>query len=162
MESSRRSFLNGEQAPERIQIWGAFAVVDGGLTQPGATSQPVRGYLYFKLPDGSAGSSARTEWMDLKAVAGTGQAIGFGYWGFVGRVQDLNLNYPRPNGRDGIPYFLELYPGGGRLTDVRVRRDYDPAASPAVYSTNTRIVKLTNEGSHADIVRQLREALKAR
>jgi hypothetical protein len=61
-----------------------------------------------------------------------------------------------------MPYFLELYPGGGRQTDVRVRRDYDPSASPAVYSTNTGIVKLTNQGSHSDIVRQLREALEAR
>ena len=149
-----------EQAPERIQIWGVFAVVDGGLTQPGTTSKPLRGYLYFKLPDGSARSAARTEWMDLKAVAGTGQPIGFGNWGFVGRVQDFD--YSRPNGNSGIPYFLELYPGGGRQTDVRVRRDYDASASPAVYSTNTGIVKLTNQGSHADIVRQLREALKAR
>jgi hypothetical protein len=95
--------------------------------------------------------------MNLKAVAGTGQAIGFGYWGFVGRVQDLDYRRPKVT---GIPYFLELFPGGGRLTDVRVRRDYDPAASPAVYSTNTGIVKLTDEGSHADIVRQLREVLK--
>src|SRR5438552_4109754 len=47
-------FEPSEEAPERIQIWGAFAVVDGGLTRPGATSKPLRGYLYFKLPDGSA------------------------------------------------------------------------------------------------------------
>src|SRR2546422_6642770 len=74
----RAVFEPSEQAPERIQIWGAFAVVDGGLTRPGATSKPLRGYLYFKLPDGSARAVARTEWMDLKYVAGTGQAIGFG------------------------------------------------------------------------------------
>jgi hypothetical protein len=153
-------FEPSEQAPERIQIWGAFAVVDGGLTRPGAASKPLRGYLYFKLPDGNARSTARTEWMDLKAVAGTEQAIGFGNWGFVGSVQDFD--YSRPNGSSGIPYFLELYPGGGRQTDVRLRRDYDPSALPAVYSTNAGIVKLTNQGSHADIVRQLREALKAR
>src|SRR5262245_32075713 len=42
----------GEQAPERIQIWGSFAVVDGGAAHPGATSRPLRGYLYFKLPEG--------------------------------------------------------------------------------------------------------------
>ncbi len=151
-------FEPSEQAPERIQIWGVFAVVDGGLSRPGATSKPLRGYLYFRLPDGSARSTARTEWMDLKTVAGTGKAIGFGNWGFVGRVQDFD--YSRPNDSSGIPYFLELYPGGGRQTDVRVRRDYDASASPAVYSTNTGIVKLTNQGSHADIVKQLREALK--
>ena len=152
-------FEPSEQAPERIQIWGAFAVVDGGLTQPGATSKPLRGYLYFKLPDGSAQAAAKTEWTDLKTVAGTGQAIGFGNWGYVGRVQDFGS---RPNSSSGIPYFLELYPGGGRQTDVRVRRDYDASASPAVYSTNAGIVKLADQGSHAEIVKQLREALKAR
>ena len=152
-------FEPNEQAAERIQIWGAFAVVDGGLTRPGATSKPLRGYLYFKLPNGSARSVAKMEWADLKAVAGTGQAIGFGNWGFVGRVQDVDSRF---NGSNGIPYFLELYPGGGRQTDVRVRRDYDASASPAVYSTNAGIVKLADQGSHAAIVKQLREALKAR
>src|SRR5437879_796628 len=33
-------FEPSEQAPERIQIWGAFAVVEGGLARPGATSKP--------------------------------------------------------------------------------------------------------------------------
>ena len=149
-------FEPSEQAPERIQIWGAFAVVDGGLTRPGATSKPLRGYLYFKLPDGSAQAAAKTEWTDLKTVAGTGQAIGFGNWGFVGGVQDFGS---RPTSSSGIPYFLELYPGGGRQTDVRVRRDYDASA---VYSTNAGIVKLADQGSQAEIVKQLREALKAR
>ena len=152
-------FEPSEEAPERIQIWGAFAVVDGGLTRPGATSKPLRGYLYFKLPDGSAQAAAKTEWTDLKTVAGTGQAIGFGNWGFVGGVQDFGS---RPTSSSGIPYFLELYPGGGRQTDVRVRRDYDASASPAVYSTNAGIVKLADQGSHAEIVKQLKEALKAR
>ncbi len=142
-----------EKAPERIQIWGAFAVVDGGPARPGATSKPLRGYLYFKLPDGSGRDAARTEWMDLKAVAGTGQAIGFGNWGFIGSVQDFGSR-----SANGIPYFL----GGSSQIDVRVRREYDPSASPAVYSTNAGIVKLPDQGSHAGIVRQLREALKAR
>jgi len=151
-------FEPSEQAPERIQIWGAFAVVDGGLTRPGATSKPLRGYLYFKLPDGSAQeqAAANTEGTDFKTVAGTGQAIGFGNWGFVGGVQDCGS---RPNSSSGIPYFME---SSRQKTDVRVRRDYDASASPAVYSTNAGIVKLADQGSHAEIVKQLREALKAR
>ena len=147
-------FEPSEKAPERIQIWGAFAVVDGGPARPGATSKPLRGYLYFKLPvGGSERDVARTEWMDLKSVADTGQAIGFGNWDFIGSVRDFGTR-----SSNGIPYFL----GNASQIDVRVRRDYDPSASPALYSTNAGIVKLPDQGSHADIVRQLREALKAR
>src|SRR2546427_12470263 len=35
-------FEPSEQAPERIQIWGAFAVVEGGLARPGATRSEER------------------------------------------------------------------------------------------------------------------------
>src|SRR2546428_5948316 len=150
-------FEPSERAPERIQIWGAFAVVDGGLTQPGATSKPLRGYLYFKLPDGSAQeqAAAKTEWTDLKTVAGTGQAIGFGNWDFVGGVQDFGS---RPNSSSGIPYFLE----SSRQTDVRVRRENDASTSPSAYSTKAGIVKLTNQGGHVESVKQLKEGLQKR
>ena len=104
-------FEPSEQAPERIQIWGAFAVVDGGLTRPGATSKPLRGYLYFKLPNGSAQAATKAEWEDLKSVAGTGQAVGFGNWGFVGSVQDVDYSHPSGN---GPPYFLDLRSGLAR------------------------------------------------
>ena len=43
--------------------------------------------------------AAKTEWMDLRSVAGTGQAIGFGNWGFVGSVQDFDAR----SGSSGIP-----------------------------------------------------------
>jgi hypothetical protein len=146
-----------ENAPERIQVWGAFAVFDKDPARPGATSKPLRGYLYFKLPEGNAQAAAKTEWADLKSVAGTGQAVGFGNWGFVGRVEAVD--YPRPNA-SGIPYFLEFYPGGGRQTNIQVRRKYDASAMPAVYQTNAGVVKLPENGSHAEIVKQLRDALK--
>src|SRR2546428_990958 len=149
-------FEPSERAPERIQIWGAFAVVDGELTRPGRTSKPLRGYLYFKLPDGSAQeqAAAKTEWTDLKTVAGTGQAIGFGSWGFVGSVRDFGAR----SSSSGIPYFLE----NSRQTDVRVRRGYEASASAALYSANAGIVKIADQGSQGDIGEQLREALKAR
>ena len=78
-----------EETPERIQVWGAFAYVDGaaGLT----VSAVKRGYLYFRFPTVADGVTHRSqveviknEWADLKAVAGTGQAIGFGRWGYIG------------------------------------------------------------------------------
>ena len=42
-------FEPNEQAPERIQLWGAFAFVAGGI-QGSFTAPPQRGYLYFSIP----------------------------------------------------------------------------------------------------------------
>src|SRR6266550_6236515 len=43
-------------------------------------SPAERGYLYFKIAPGKE-EITRKEWADLKAVAGTGQGIGFAqYW----------------------------------------------------------------------------------
>ena len=152
-------FEPNERSPERVQVWGAFAFVEGGVTTPGATSMPRRGYLYFKLPSGNRQLAAKAEWADLKAVAGTGQAIGFGNWGLIGNFSGLDS---RSAGSNGFPYFLELFPGGGSQTDVRVRPASEPPINPAVYSTNAGIVKLADQGSHAAIVKQLKEVLQAR
>src|SRR5882724_1674420 len=64
-----------DSAPERIQIWGTFIVSTAEFG--GNYNQPVRGYLYFSLPSGKE-QLAKTEWSDLKKIAGTGQAIAFG------------------------------------------------------------------------------------
>jgi hypothetical protein len=62
-------------APERIQIWGAFALSGN---QGGNTYEPVqRGYLYYSLKQGKE-ELCRKEWNDLKAIAGTGQIVGIG------------------------------------------------------------------------------------
>jgi hypothetical protein len=65
-----------DTAPQRIQIWGVFALAD---TARGGNfySKPQRGYLYFSLPKGKE-STALKEWADFKAVAGTGRGIAFG------------------------------------------------------------------------------------
>ena len=62
-------------SPERIQIWGDFALAR--TTDRNNYEPPQRGYLYFKLMPGKEDGS-RKEWADLKAVAGTGEVIGFG------------------------------------------------------------------------------------
>jgi len=68
---------------ERVQVWGAFALMETigrGFTGY-VYRQPQRGYLYFKLPAGSADiENARREWKDLASVAGTMQPVAFGYW----------------------------------------------------------------------------------
>ena len=70
-------------APERIQIWGAFALAtkaDRNSYEPAK-----RGYLYFSLKPGKE-EICRKEWADFKTIAGTDQVVGFG-----GR----DMTYPR-------------------------------------------------------------------
>jgi hypothetical protein len=64
-----------ETAPERIQIWGAFAVAV--RSDRDAYQAPQKGYLYYTLPPEKA-DVARKEWSDIKKVAGTHEVIGFG------------------------------------------------------------------------------------
>ena len=130
-----------EQAPERVQVWGAFIHVENG--PGGVASEARRGYLYFKLPYGVRVSAAgvdrvRREWADLKSVAGTGQAVGFGDWGW------------------------RRVPRADEKTDLSVRPGSITPAEPAEYSAGSGLVKLTDGGSHAAIIKQLRNALTRR
>ena len=64
-----------DAAPQRIQIWGAFALSDG---QRGSNYGPAqRGYLYYTCPAGQE-AICRREWEDLKTVAGKNTGVGFG------------------------------------------------------------------------------------
>jgi hypothetical protein len=156
-------FEPNEAAPERIQIWGAFAYVDGNERTAIVASPAKRGYLYFKLPSIAANNStqqeidaAKIEWADLKAVAGTGQAVGFGKWGYIAGFSALS-----PDAQPVPPsVILERMPRGGRATDLRVRPATEPPASPATYQPDAGVVKLPDAGNHADIVKELRAALK--
>jgi hypothetical protein len=69
-------FEPSDTAPQRVQIWGVFALAD---TARGGDfyTKPQRGYMYFSLPKGKE-STALKEWADFKAVGGTGQGIAFG------------------------------------------------------------------------------------
>jgi hypothetical protein len=88
-------FEPNETSPERIQVWGAFAYVDGYAHSLGLTvSAPKRGYLYFKLSDFANRAqveAVKNEWADLKAVAATGQVVGFGRWGYIATTPDWKL-----------------------------------------------------------------------
>jgi hypothetical protein len=72
-------FEPNDRTPERIQIWGAFALSDA---QHGdGYRAPQRGYLYYSLPSSrekGQRDAALKEWADLKKIAGTGDAIAFG------------------------------------------------------------------------------------
>ena len=148
-------FEPNDTAPERIQVWGAFAYVDP--TRGSFVSPAKRGYLYFTLPSPTSGvfsdlNNVKTEWADLKTVAGTGQAVGFGSWSYVGGFDSL-----RPDARSGR--LLARAPRGGEQTDLRVRPASEAPSQPATYQTNAGIVKLTSNGSHAAIVKDLKDAL---
>jgi hypothetical protein len=67
-------FEPSDAAPQRVQVWGAFALAEGR----GSTYQaPQRGYLYYTCPSGQE-SICRNEWADLKSLAGKQTGVGFG------------------------------------------------------------------------------------
>jgi hypothetical protein len=151
-------FEPNETAPTRLQVWGAFAFVEmtGG---PGLIVSPAaRGYLYFRLDGGrdlSRTEVIRREWADLKAVAGTGQAVGFGSWGYIGDFARL-----RPDIAPGQPSSVYEESPGRPYTDLRVRPATEAPVHPVLYGTESGMVKLSETGSHADIVKRLKEALR--
>jgi len=143
-------FEPNEQTPERIQVWGAFAYADSSRQQLNrAFSDVKKGYLYFTNP--SRSEVTVREWRDLKAVAGTGQAIAFGSWIYIG-------GFPtQPDQR--APYGI-YQPSGGAAIDLRVRPASEVPADPAIYVSDAGMFKLTNDGSHAELVKLLKEALQ--
>jgi hypothetical protein len=152
-------FEPNEQAPERVQVWGAFAYAEIGSGNGLTVSPAARGYMYFRLPkpdDAASVRVIRTEWADLKAVAGTGQAVGFGKWYYIGAFSGLQPTHRT----ESPPYVLETTPRGGTVTDLRVRPAAERAVTATAYETNTGVVKLAESGSHAAIVRQLKDALR--
>jgi hypothetical protein len=147
-------------APERVQVWGAFVYADRAHDTELGVSDAKRGYLYFTLPRHPQRTNeieiVRREWADLQAVAGTGQAVGFGSWGYIGGFAGLQ---PDVRAAGQPPYILERVPQGGTTTDLRVRPASEPPSGPASYQTNVGVVKLGTQGRHAEITRALREAM---
>jgi hypothetical protein len=100
------------EEPLRAQLWGVCAVANSNDWY----FQPVaRGYFYYSIPTGKDQIVLR-EWADLKSVAGTGEAVGFGRrYQPVGRfrkaeeapaspdVYPLNIGVVKMNSRNGAP-----------------------------------------------------------
>jgi len=106
-------FEPNETNPERVQVWGAFAVAEGyGYTYKNAE----RGYLYYKV-NSEKPTACRTEWTDLKAVAGTGQIVAFGSrYGEKGKLRKKETKPENP----------DVYPVAMGLTKVKEGKDYEP------------------------------------
>jgi hypothetical protein len=101
-----------EGKPERIQIWGGFALAEGrGDTYAKARS----GYMYFTIKPGEE-EVCRKEWNDLKALAGKDEFVAFG-----ARYK------PRGTVRavDAKPENPDVYPTGFGLTKVK-KHEYGP------------------------------------
>ena len=99
--------------PERIQIWGTFAVAEGsGYTYKSAE----RGYLYYKSNPENP-TACRNEWNDLKSVAGTGQIVAFG--SRYGEKGSLRKGETKPGNPDAYPVAMGL-------TKVKEDKDYEP------------------------------------
>ena len=149
--------------PERIQIWGAFTLVDGGNGSGGKTLTPQRGYLYFALPVGTAAANQREaalkEWADFKTIAGTNQAVAFGRFGYIGAFADELISRPA-----GMPPYVLM---GGDPVNFSMSRSENPIrsesvkpASPNSYPLNMGLTKLSSTGNLAAVVNQLQQALK--
>lgn len=82
-------------SPQRIQIWGVFALAKEERGDYYQRAQ--RGYLYYTV-DPAKVEVSRREWADLKAVAGTGQSIGFGNRRMSnGRIRKANEKVESPD-----------------------------------------------------------------
>ena len=105
--------------PTTIQICGRFDQAKG---QHGFDySDPVRGYLYYKVPSGKE-DVCRKEWSDLKKVAGTGQAIGFG-----SRYDPKTLS--KVHKANEKPEAPDAYPVANGLSKLELDDDYEPILS---------------------------------
>lgn len=108
-------FEPSDSAPERIQVWGAFALAEGGGYKYAAGK---RGIMYFKLKPGEE-EICRKEWNDIKSVAGTGQIVAFGTrYDPKGSIYSTTAKLEKP----------DVYPVGFGLTKItkRTKDDYAP------------------------------------
>jgi len=102
----------GDTAPERIQVWGAFAVAHKSGYE---YKKAEPGYLYYKL-DPARASQCQKEWSDLKSVAGTGQIVSFGSrYSENGKVRAKEAKLEN----------ADLYPPGIGVVKLK-DRDYGP------------------------------------
>jgi len=129
------------EAPETARVFGAFAFYDGYRVR----TDPARGYLRFSLPAGEDAGLVRREWTDLAAVAGSGEAVAFARYGFLGTVVY-------------VPGKTEA--GAGARVPLRVHPADDATAAPVVeyLPAATGVVRL-GKGNHDEIVAMLRALL---
>jgi hypothetical protein len=107
-------FEPSDAAPERIQVWGGFALANRANRDDYHDAE--RGYMYFKLRPGDE-AVCKKEWADLKSVAGTRQVVAFG----------SRFDQPAPKVRkaDDKAENPDAHPKSVGINKVRMR-DYVP------------------------------------
>ena len=108
-------FEPSEAAPERIQVWGGFALAKKGAGNY-QYQDAERGYMYFKLRPGDE-AVCKTEWADLKSIAGKHQIVTIG-----SRYEEPPPKVRKPDAKVENP---DVYPKSWGMTKVRMR-DYAP------------------------------------
>jgi len=108
-------FEPNDTAPERIQVWGGFALAKKTVNNS-EYNDAERGYLYFKLRPGEE-EVCKKEWADLKAVAGKKQIVSFGT-----RYSDPPPTLRKSDAKVENP---DVYPKSWGMSKVSVR-DYTP------------------------------------
>jgi hypothetical protein len=106
-------FEPSAEKPERVQLWGAFAVASRNDND--AYDEVRRGYLYFTAADSK--ELARKEWNDLKALAGSNRIAAFG--SRFGQSVQVRAESEKPQTPDN-------YVMGIGVQAVRADRDYPP------------------------------------
>jgi hypothetical protein len=144
-----------EAHAERVQLWGVF----GYTNRAKSVTSVERGYLYFRIPNRDevndseiTATLVRREWADLKKMAGTGQAVGWTVFGANGRASVT----PGAAGSSDAAFT----PANTAPISLRVRPASEPPTSPALYRIDTGVTKISATGTHAELVKQLQEALR--
>src|SRR5262245_10902583 len=110
-------------APERVQVWGTFALSDGKSGD--GYLAPQKGYLYLGLKAGKE-DVCRKEWTDLKSLAGTGEGVAFGFR-YQAAVRVRNAG-DRPESPDTYPTGVGVTKMGSQHNQPRVLQDLRSAA----------------------------------
>ena len=108
--------------PERVQVWGAFAIAkpnDRDLYLP-----VERGYLYLTAAESK--SLTRTEWNDLKSLAGTKKIAAFS------ARFGQSLRVRRDNEKPQSP---DRYTLGVGIQTIQPDRDYAPIRELSAHIT---------------------------
>jgi hypothetical protein len=103
-----------DAAPERIQVWGGFAIAN--RVNRDDYHDAERGYLYFKLRPGDE-AVCKKEWADLKSVAGTRQIVAFG--------SRSEQSQPKVRKADAKPENPDTHPKSVGINKIPMR-DYPP------------------------------------